>query len=124
MQVTTRITSLVKTHVVDILSKNGLYHYHSAEFLGNCWNSALVTNPYYNTTDFNGDKARHANGHSKILGVSFDGFPIYGPYGYTTANDATSAIKRIESSYRLRPDGYNPNRPTFTRTHGFIHSRL
>ena len=91
--------------------QNGLYHYHSAEFLGNCWNSALVTNPYYNTTDFNGDKARHANGHSKILGVSFDGFPIYGPYGYTTANDATSAIKRIESSYRLRPNGYNPNRP-------------
>jgi len=91
--------------------EGGLYHYHSAEFLGNCWNSALVTNPYYNTTDFNGDKARHANGHSKILGVSFDGYPIYGPYGYTTANDANSAVKRIESSYRLRPNGYNPNRP-------------
>ena len=90
---------------------NGLYHYHSAEFLGNCWNSALVTNPYYNTLDFNGDKARHADGHSKILGVSFDGFPIYGPYGYTDANDASTAVKRIDSSYQLRQTGYNPNRP-------------
>lgn len=91
--------------------QGGLYHYHSAEFIDNCWANVLNNNPYFNNTNFNGDKARHANGHSKILGVSFDGYPIYGPYGYTLANDANSTIKRIESSYRLRPNGYNSNRP-------------
>ena len=28
------------------------------------------------------DRARHTDGHSKILGMSYDGYPIYGPYGY------------------------------------------
>jgi hypothetical protein len=40
--------------------------------------------------------------HSPIVGWSFDGWPIYGPFGYTTATDATSAIKRMTSSWALR----------------------
>jgi hypothetical protein len=40
--------------------------------------------------------------HSPIIGWSFDGFPIYGPFGYTTAMDASSAIKRMTSSWSLR----------------------
>ncbi|AFK66261.1 structural protein [Synechococcus phage S-CBM2] len=91
--------------------EGGLYHYHSAEFLSNCWNPVLSANPYYDNTNFNGDKSRHANGHSKIIGVSFDGYPIYGPYGYAEANNANSTIRRIESSYRLKESGYDVNRP-------------
>lgn len=64
------------------------------------------------------------NEHSPLVGWSFDGFPIYGPYGYSNANDASSSIKLIESGYELRnitqrhslPDGttlsaseYGPN---------------
>lgn len=44
------------------------------------------------------DKSRHVDGHSKILGMSFDGYPIYGPYGYTT----NRTVGRMVSSYRLR----------------------
>jgi hypothetical protein len=40
--------------------------------------------------------------HSPIIGWAFDGFPIYGPFGYTSATDATSAIKRMTVSYQLR----------------------
>ncbi len=40
--------------------------------------------------------------HSPIIGWSFDGLPIYGPYGYTDRLNDTSAIKRLESSYSLR----------------------
>lgn len=40
--------------------------------------------------------------HSGIIGWAFDGFPIYGPYGYEDPLDETSDIVRIESSYRLR----------------------
>ena len=40
--------------------------------------------------------------HSPILGWAFDGFPIYGPYGYSDPNNAASPIKRFKSGYRLR----------------------
>ena len=40
--------------------------------------------------------------HSPILGWAFDGFPIYGPYGYADANNPKSSIKRIQSSYQSR----------------------
>ena len=40
--------------------------------------------------------------HSPIIGWAWDGYPIYGPYGYTSAYDTSSAIKRISSSYKLR----------------------
>ena len=31
------------------------------------------------------DLSRHTDGHSKIIGMSFDGYPIYGPYGYNSS---------------------------------------
>lgn len=40
--------------------------------------------------------------HSPIIGWAFDGYPIYGPYGYSSANDATSAVARMKSGYSLR----------------------
>ena len=40
--------------------------------------------------------------HSPILGWSFDGHPIYGPYGYSNPNDSNSTIQRIASSFVLR----------------------
>ncbi|WP_186775444.1 YHYH protein [Rubripirellula tenax] len=39
--------------------------------------------------------------HSPILGWSFDGFPIYGSYGYVDGN-SNAGIERIESSWQLR----------------------
>lgn len=59
----------------------GRYHYHRRP-LPLCPNSSAT--------------------HSAIIGYSFDGFPIYGPFGYSDPQDAGSAITRIQSSYRLR----------------------
>jgi len=39
--------------------------------------------------------------HAPLIGFAFDGFPIYGCYGYTNA-DGTGPIKRLKSSYRMR----------------------
>jgi hypothetical protein len=44
------------------------------------------------------DYSRHVTGHSKIVGMSFDGYPIYGPYGYTSG----TTVGRMTSSYRLK----------------------
>lgn len=60
--------------------------------------------------------------HSPIIGWALDGYPIYGPYGYSDPNNPASAIRRVRSGYRLRtmtrreslPDwalGYHPNVP-------------
>ena len=39
--------------------------------------------------------------HSPLIGFAFDGYPIYGAYGYANAN-TPGAVKRMTSSYRMR----------------------
>jgi hypothetical protein len=40
--------------------------------------------------------------HSPILGWSFDGYPIYGPYGYSNPTNPASPVTRMRSSFVLR----------------------
>ncbi len=40
--------------------------------------------------------------HSPLIGFAFDGYPIYGPYGYSTATNAASTVTRLKSGYSLR----------------------
>jgi hypothetical protein len=40
--------------------------------------------------------------HSPILGWTFDGHPIYGPYGYSDPTNANSTVVRMVSGYQLR----------------------
>lgn len=42
-----------------------------------------------------------ASAHSPIIGYAFDGFPMYGAFGYANT-DGTGGIRRIETGYRLR----------------------
>ena len=48
--------------------------------------------------------------HSPLLGWAYDGYPVYGPYGYSSATSATSGVRRMVSSYAIRKDN------TTTRT--------
>ncbi|WLW36919.1 neck protein [Synechococcus phage S-8S29] len=83
------------------------FHPHMSGFTGDEGYMILDTevdavpdvNTYYqDRNSYTNDQSRHPDGHSKILGMSFDGYPIYGPWGYNT--DGTVA-KQV-SSYRLR----------------------
>lgn len=67
------------------------------------------------------DRSRHPDGHSKIMGMSFDGYPIYGPWGYTSSG----TVAREVSGYRLkttaeldgqRPTVVTPGTVTYTVT--------
>ncbi|HYG51493.1 MAG TPA: YHYH protein, partial [Flavobacteriales bacterium] len=40
--------------------------------------------------------------HSPIIGWAFDGWPIYGPFGYSDSLDNTSPITRMTPSWQLR----------------------
>lgn len=68
----------------------GVYHYHGVP-------EGLVTKLNKGTA-------------MSLIGWAADGFPIYARYGYTTATDASSAIKVIASSFRLKtlPDANRP----------------
>ena len=79
------------------IDSDNSFNYYSGKFM-----SALsgITNTYLDASNFNGDKLRHTDGHSKILGISYDGYPIYGPYGYKKPLEIGD-IKLIQSSYKL-----------------------
>src|SRR5580658_2061412 len=51
--------------------------------------------------------------HSPILGWAFDGYPIYGPYGYSDPTNAKSAIKRVQPSFQLRSTTQRQALPTW-----------
>ncbi len=97
--------------------QTGQYHYHDPHFL-DCWKSggAIASyNDYYGSTQYNGNNIRHPDGHSKIIGIAYDGFPIYGPYGYNTPFDNLSGTRTMRTSYAVR-DSEVAGRPDYGST--------
>jgi hypothetical protein len=93
---------------------NGAYIYHDFSF-ADAWTtgsahvgtgSTVVTTgtaeisliSYYSTAT---GGLRHLDGHSKILGWSLDGYPVYGPYGYNQPLDRNSGTRPMRSGYVL-----------------------
>ncbi len=77
----------------------GTYHHHQNP---TAFNLDIV--PISNVCDLylaDGLYNINAFSHSPLIGFAFDGFPVYGAYGYANA-DGTGGITRIRSSYRLR----------------------
>jgi hypothetical protein len=60
----------------------------------------------YNPVTHTYSESTAAPGHSPILGWSFDGYPIYGPYGYSNPNDPYSTVRRMISGYVARDGSY------------------
>lgn len=88
------------------------YAYYNGKFLKRCWEDTKVynSNPYYSGTNYNGDYFRHPDGHSKILGFAFDGYPIYGPFGYEYSEHADSGCALMTTSYITKAT--DDHRPT------------
>ncbi len=60
-----------------------------------------VVSTICNLYDADGLYAIDPNQHSPLIGFAYDGFPIYGAYGYRNG-DGSGGIARIKSSYQLR----------------------
>jgi YHYH protein/Secretion system C-terminal sorting domain len=54
--------------------------------------------------------------HSPLLGFAYDGFPIYGAYGYKNVN-GTGGIERMKSSYVLSTNTTRTNGPDVSTTY-------
>jgi hypothetical protein len=80
------------------------YHYHAQAIalryqLGDHVDYNAKTNRY-------SESSVTETQHSPILAWAADGYPVYGPYGYASAMDATSGVRRLVSGY-VRRDGTN-----------------
>ncbi len=79
---------------------NGQYHYHANPpalryQLGDHVDFNTLTKIYTESTNTPVE-------HSPILAWVGDGYPLYGPYGYSNATNANSGMRRMISGYVLR----------------------
>ncbi len=84
----------------------GNYHHHQNPSAFKL--DQQVVSTICNLYDADGLYALDASQHAPLIGFAYDGFPIYGAYGYKNA-DGSGGIERIKSGYSLRA--------TTTRTH-------
>ncbi len=72
----------------------GQYHYHAD---ANCihWHGADAEDEGWDAYAF---AKVDSSEHSKVIGFAFDGYPLYGSFGYA----ADGTVKEMTSSYRLR----------------------
>ena len=75
------------------------YHHHQNPSAFNL--DRVVISTICGTYPSDGLYAVDSTRHSPLLGFAYDGYPIYGAYGYKNA-DGTGGIVRIKSSWSLR----------------------
>ena len=82
----------------------GTYHNHANPI---ALRYLLGDNIVINATNGYNENVTNLNlKHSPLLGWIRDGYPIYGPYGYANATNASSGIRRMVSGFVLR-NGFN-----------------
>jgi hypothetical protein len=77
----------------------GNYHHHQNPSAFNM--DLTVISNVCTLYDAEGLYAIDSSVHSPLIGFSYDGYPVYGAYGYKNA-DGTGGITRIKSGYQLR----------------------
>ena len=88
----------------------GTYHYHADPIalrylLGDHVDYDPSTKTYSEDTNA-------PTQHSPILAWVGDGFPLYGPYGYSNATNPASGVRRMVSGYVLRNGQYGTSNLT------------
>jgi hypothetical protein len=86
----------------------GNYHHHQNPSAFKL--DLKVISSICNLYDADGLYAIDSTVHSPLIGYAYDGFPIYGAYGYKNAN-GTGGVVRMKSSYYLRTNTTRLNGP-------------
>ena len=89
----------------------GNYHHHQNPSAFDL--DLNVVSTICNLYDADGLYAIDSKQHSPLIGFAYDGFPIYGSYGYANT-DGTGGIVRIKSSYQLKTTRGTGNVPSET----------
>ena len=83
---------------------SGTYHYHDNPV---ALRYQLNDNIAYNAATDNYTEDTSRLHHSPILGWSYDGYPIYGPYGYADPKNPASEVRRMVSGYVARDGSHH-----------------
>ena len=90
----------------------GTYHYHANPIALRYLMGDHVT---YNSSAKTWSESTNAvTKHSPLLGWVRDGYPVYGPYGYSISNNASSGVRRMVSGYVLRNGQFGTDNLTNT----------
>jgi hypothetical protein len=89
---------------------SGVYHYH-ADPLGLRYLLGDHVD-YSATTKTFSEDTNAPTKHSPILAWTADGYPLYGPYGYSNPTNANSGIRRMVSGYVIRNGEYGTSNLT------------
>ncbi len=92
----------------------GNYHHHQNPSAFDL--DLVVISDVCNLYDADGLYVIDETQHSPLLGFAYDGFPIYGAYGYANT-DGTGGPARMRSSYQLRNLTTRVNGPTVDATY-------
>src|SRR5579862_272736 len=88
----------------------GTYHYHASPV---ALRYQLGDHVDYNpTTKSYSESTNAVTKHSPILGFVGDGFPVYGPYGYSNPTNPASSVRRMISGYVIRNGQYGTSNLT------------
>lgn len=89
----------------------GNYHHHQNPSAFKL--DQVVISTICNLYDADGLYTINASQHSPLIGFAYDGFPIYGAYGYANSN-GTGGIARMKSGYELATYSVRTNYPDGT----------
>jgi YHYH protein/Secretion system C-terminal sorting domain len=92
----------------------GNYHHHQNPTAFKL--DLSVTSTVCNLYDADGLYKLDSTKHSPLIGFAYDGFPIYGAFGYKNL-DGTGAITRMKSSYSLKTATARANGPAVSTTY-------
>ncbi|MEX1190081.1 MAG: YHYH protein [Bacteroidia bacterium] len=87
----------------------GNYHHHQNPSAFNL--DLNVVSTICNLYDADGLYAIDSMQHSPLIGFAYDGFPIYGAYGFKNS-DGTGGVVRLKSGYQLRDISSRITSPT------------
>ena len=92
----------------------GQYHHHQNPSAFDL--DLNVVSSICNLYDAEGLYAIDPSTHSPLIGYAYDGYPIYGAYGYAN-QDGSGGIVRIKSSYQLQNLSSRTNGPAINTTY-------
>ena len=93
---------------------NGNYHHHQNPSAFNL--DKLVASAICDSFPSDGLYVIDSTKHSPLIGFAYDGFAIYGAYGYKNANE-TGGVTRIKSSYNLSSNTTRASGPAVNTTY-------
>jgi hypothetical protein len=92
----------------------GNYHHHQNPSAFKL--DKVVISTICNLYDADGLYTIDSSSHSPLIGFAYDGFPVYGAYGFADTN-GTGAIVRIKSGYQLNTATTRTNGPAVNTTY-------